>query len=355
MRDTDEQRLTGETPAEETPVEETPRAEEAAAETAETAAEAPAQETAGAPAEETGKKKKKKEKVKKPLAIEILSWILTLLCALAAALLIRSVVFEPVRVDGESMDDTLADKEIMLVSKYDFSSTWLCLPWQSDNASQQAPRITIGNPKLLDVVICRYPARGAVNFVKRVVGMPGDTVELREGYLYIDGKQVDEEKDLINPEYRVRYMSDGYTFDPYRVPKRGDTLTVSGSSLALQFKLNGEDWNRKKTCIIAKDENGKQLKVYTKKADDKSRNGRQEQEVTILSWNGKDYTSQNWSAVLSELKDKTFTVDEDYYFLMGDHRSNSNDSRNVGAVERSMIIGHVRRVVFPFGQWRGIK
>ena len=59
---------------------------------------------------------------------EILSWVLTILAAVVAALVIRSVIFEPVRVDGGSMDDTLADGEIMLVSKYDFSSTWLCLP-----------------------------------------------------------------------------------------------------------------------------------------------------------------------------------------------------------------------------------
>ena len=60
------------------------------------------------------KKKNKKVKEKRPLWQEILSWVLTLLCAFAAAMVIRSVIFEPVRVDGESMDDTLADKEIML-------------------------------------------------------------------------------------------------------------------------------------------------------------------------------------------------------------------------------------------------
>ena len=70
------------------------------------------------PETNTGKKKKK-EKVKKSVGAEILSWILTILCAVIAALAIRSVIFEPVRVDGESMDDTLADQEIMLVSKYD--------------------------------------------------------------------------------------------------------------------------------------------------------------------------------------------------------------------------------------------
>ena len=70
------------------------------------------------------KKKNKKVKEKRPLWQEILSWVLTLLCAFAAAMVIRSVIFEPVRVDGESMDDTLADKEIMLVSKFRISWMW---------------------------------------------------------------------------------------------------------------------------------------------------------------------------------------------------------------------------------------
>ena len=310
------------------------------------------QHTEAAAAVENGKKKKKKEK--KSVGAEILSWILTILCALAAALVIRSVIFEPVRVEGQSMDDTLADKEIMLVSKYDYSSTWLCLPWQSDNAAQQMPRLTFGNPSLLDVVICRYPARGAVNFVKRVVGMPGDTVELREGYLYLNGEQVEAEKDLINAEYRVRTMSDGYSFGPYRVPKKGDTLTLSGSGESLLFQLDGENWDRKHTAIVARDETGKVLKIYDRNPEE-ARNARPSVYTTVLSWDGKEYTSGEWSGILPELTGKTFTMDQDYYFLMGDHRNNSNDSRSVGAVERSMIIGHVRRVVFPFGAWRGIR
>ena len=310
------------------------------------------QHTEAAAAVENGKKKKKKEK--KSVGAEMLSWILTILCALVAALVIRSVIFEPVRVEGQSMDDTLADKEIMLVSKYDYSSTWLCLPWQSDNAAQQMPRLTFGNPSLLDVVICRYPARGAVNFVKRVVGMPGDTVELREGYLYLNGEQVEAEKDLINAEYRVRTMSDGYSFGPYRVPKKGDTLTLSGSGESLLFQLDGENWDRKHTAIVARDETGKVLKIYDRNPEE-ARNARPSVYTTVLSWDGKEYTSGEWSGILPELTGKTFTMDQDYYFLMGDHRNNSNDSRSVGAVERSMIIGHVRRVVFPFGAWRGIR
>ena len=211
--------------------------------------ETPVEETAG----------KKKKKVKRTLGQEILSWILTILVAVIAALVIRSIVFEPVRVDGSSMDDTLANGEIMFVSKFDYSSTWLCLPWQSKEAKEKAPRITFGgDPQRFDVVICRYPGRGDTNFVKRVVGLPGDTIELKEGYLYVNGEKYDEP--YINDEYRS-----------------GPLNTMSARE-----------------------------------------------------------------------------VPEGKYFVMGDHRNNSNDSRSVGAIDRNMIIGHVRQVVYPFGDWRGV-
>ncbi len=211
------------------------------------------------PAEQETRNKKKK-KVKRTLGQEILSWVLTLLVAVIAALVIRSVIFEPVRVDGHSMDDTLADGEIMFVTKYDYSTTWLSMFWQSDEDKENAPRITLGgDPKRFDVVICRYPGRGDTNFVKRVVGLPGDTVELREGYLYVNGERFEEP--YINDEYRSGRLN---TFGPYTVP-------------------------------------------------------------------------------------------EGRFFVMGDHRNNSNDSRSVGPIERNMIVGHVRQVVFPFGNWRGIK
>ena len=209
------------------------------------------------PVEETAGKKKKKEK--RTVGQEILSWILTILVAVVAALVIRSIVFEPVRVDGSSMDDTLANGEIMFVSKFDYSSTWLCLPWQSKEAKEKAPRITFGgNPQRFDVVICRYPGRGDTNFVKRVVGLPGDTIELKEGYLYVNGEKYDEP--YINDEYRS-----------------GPLNTMSARE-----------------------------------------------------------------------------VPEGKYFVMGDHRNNSNDSRSVGAIDRDMIVGHVRQVVYPFSDWRGV-
>ena len=83
--------------------------------------------------EMTGKKQKqKKEKVKKPLGQEIVEWILTIVSALLIVFVIRSFIFEPIRVDGESMMDTLQDGEFMIVTKFDYSTLYLQWPWAAD-------------------------------------------------------------------------------------------------------------------------------------------------------------------------------------------------------------------------------
>ena len=201
----------------------------------------------------------KKEKKKKTVIREILEWALTFVVALLIALPFRAFAFELVRVEGRSMDNTLADGEVMLVSKLDYTSVWLSFPWQDDQSKETAARVTVGgNPERFDVVICRYPGRGDTNFVKRVVGLPGDTVEIRSGYLYINDERIDEP--YIQDEYRSGYLN---SYGPYTVP-------------------------------------------------------------------------------------------DDHYFVLGDHRNNSNDSRSQGALSRNMIIGHVRTVLFPFNDLRGI-
>ena len=49
-----------------------------------------------------------------------------------------------------------------------------------------------------------------------------------------------------------------------------------------------------------------------------------------------------------------YTIPEGRYFVMGDHRNNSNDSRAVGALPRNMIVGHARFVLWPIGNWRSV-
>ena len=62
--------------------------------------------------------------------------------------------------------------------------------------------------------------------------------------------------------------------------------------------------------------------------------------------------SNGWAFASEE---SPFTVPEGEYFVMGDHRNNSNDSRAQGTITRDMIIGQVRFVFFPFNAWRGIE
>ena len=131
---------------------------------------------------------KEKEK-QKTIPQKIGGWVLVIIEALLIAMLIRMFIFEPVRVDGQSMCNTLQDGEIVLAMKTPY--------WTQ-------------NPQRNDVVICHYPGRvnergmGPINFsasfrldfstifVKRVVGVPGDYLQISGGHLYVNGELVDD-------------------------------------------------------------------------------------------------------------------------------------------------------------------
>lgn len=160
--------------------------------------ETPAEETAG---------KKKKEKKKKTPKQELMSCILTFLAALAIATLVRAYWVEPVRVDGTSMTNTLQNGEIVLVSKTAYRNA---------------------EPQRNDIVICRYPKRvdreinlGAALavtqyeiFVKRLVALPGDTVEIRAGTLFVNGQAVPDPEFMgsVPMDYPLRYLGEDEYF-----------------------------------------------------------------------------------------------------------------------------------------------
>ncbi|MBR4710492.1 MAG: signal peptidase I [Clostridia bacterium] len=318
------------------------------------------------------KRQKQAAKPKKTIPMEILSWVLTILAALAIAFVVRTFLAEPVRVQGESMDDTLANGEIMFVGKTSFGSRWLTLPWQTDEQKEAAPRFAyFGDPSLFDVVICRYPHRGDQNFVKRVVGKPGDRVALADGYLLVNGERYAES--YINDDYRT---GSGETYDEVTVPRRGDTVTLSDDT----FTLNGADYACGYTLLRVAGEGGEyKLRKVFGSADGAMwvrKDGalyRLERGVWFRQATNEEIAANAWSArtryqypneptydvylVVSDspMPDGDYTVQADYYFLMGDHRDSSNDSRYIGAVERTCLIGTVRQVIWPLGGWRPIR
>ncbi|MBX6394544.1 MAG: signal peptidase I [Alicyclobacillaceae bacterium] len=102
---------------------------------------------------------------------ELWEWAVAVVIALLLAYLIRLFVFEIFVVDGESMEPTLHNGERLIVDKivYDF-----------------------GSPHYGDVVIFRYPADPSQDFVKRVIGLPGDRIEIRGGVVYRNGQPLEE-------------------------------------------------------------------------------------------------------------------------------------------------------------------
>jgi signal peptidase I len=96
-------------------------------------------------------------------------------------LALRSFVFEPFRIPSDSMMPTLLDGDFIIVNKYAYG---LRLPVINRKI------LSVGEPQRGDVVVFRYPLDPSTNFIKRLVGLPGDHVEVRDNRIVINGKPV---------------------------------------------------------------------------------------------------------------------------------------------------------------------
>lgn len=267
---------------------------------------------------------------------ESIKWILTIVFAIVLALGIKGFLFEFVRVDGESMLDTLQDGDIMLVTKYDYGSFWLTGFWQSPLQQELASRWSLGQYKigLFDVVIVRYPGEGLTNFVKRIVGRPGDRISLKDSYLYINGER--QEEQYVASAYRSALYNVYCPVDmeEFIVPASGDEVVFvfdQNNPYGWYLQINGHVWNWLDVASDLIDEYGNVVTI--------SNDG--------IYWNHQEIDYSKMASLL----DHPFFLREDLYFVMGDHRNDSSDSRIIGPVARSDIMGHVRRVIFPFDRW----
>lgn len=127
----------------------------------------------------------------------ILDTFKTIIYAIVIAILIRTFLFEPFKIPSGSMYPTLYVGDFLFVSKYTYGYSKHSLPFSLPLIKG---RVWADEPQRGDVVVFKFPQDNKTDFIKRIVGLPGDKIKMENGRLYINGKMVEREKieDFVN-------------------------------------------------------------------------------------------------------------------------------------------------------------
>ncbi len=268
-------------------------------------------------------KKDSKEKDEKKIPLpktplhKFLDFWKNLLFAAIAALLIKTFLIETSRVPTGSMEKTILIGDFLFVNKFIYGSssprtipfTNVVLPYF------QLPAIR--DPKAGDIVVFEYPGDRDEfkpveinNYVKRCIGLPGDTIYIQDKVAFVNGKeaprasQIQYANNYVTPKgiANPRIFPKGANFNednygPVVVPKKGDVINLTLENIEQWRTIIDREFDRQ---------------VVTLEGD----------EILI---DGKPV--------------KSYTLTKDYYFMMGDNRDDSLDSRFWGFVPRDKIVG----------------
>jgi signal peptidase I len=204
----------------------------------------------------------------------------TIFYALLIAVVIRALLFQPFFIPSSSMESSLLIGDYLFVSKYSYGYSRHSLPFSPPLFDG---RIAGVQPERGDVVVFKQPTDNRTDFIKRVIGLPGDKIEMRRGVLYINDREV--------PRMRVDDFVENDAFgNVRRIPRYKETLPNGVSYLTL---------DRVRDSL--------------------------------------------WDNV------GPYQVPEGHYFMMGDNRDNSSDSRvaeSVGYVPFENLVGKAEIIFF---------
>ncbi len=229
----------------------------------------------------------------------VMEWVKTIVYALILAGLIRTLFFQPFWIPSGSMKDTLLIGDFLFVNKMAYGYSKHSCPFSLCPISG---RILAGEPERGDVVVFKHPVNNT-DFIKRLIGLPGDKVQMKNGVLHLNGKPVDLQKDGVFEEV---YGQQG----PVGNTPRCENGPVREGEICTKTKYRETLPNGVSHSVLNIDDGG-----------------------------FADNT-------------KVFTVPAGQYFFMGDNRDNSQDSRfpraigGVGFVPFENLVGRADRVMF---------
>ena len=151
----------------------------------------------------------------------------TVLLAASIFLVIYIFLFRPFQVSGASMFPTFKDKEYILTNLI---------------------TLRFANPKLGDVIVFKAPTDNEKDFIKRIIGVAGDTIELEDGYVYVNGEKLNESEYLNNEvrSYGGAFLKDN---EPLKVPE-GDFFVMGDNR---PYSSDSREWGfLKQKNIIGK-------------------------------------------------------------------------------------------------------
>ena len=122
---------------------------------------------------------------------KIIENIKTIIYALIIAIIIRSLLFQPFYIPSSSMEPTLLVGDRLFVSKYSYGYSRHSLPF-SPNLTNK--RYFSKNPERGDVVVFKTPADNRTDYIKRLIGLPGDTLQIIDGDLYLNNQKIQRNK-----------------------------------------------------------------------------------------------------------------------------------------------------------------
>ncbi len=199
--------------------------------------------------------------------------------AIFIALLIRSFIFEPFNIPSGSMKPNLLVGDFIFVSKYSYGFSKHSLPF---SIPLIPGKIFSNTPERGDVVVFKTPENNRTDYIKRVIGLPGDKIEIKNGIIFINGSEILRKK--LN-----------------------DFIDTDNKSIIKRVRMYNEYFFNKEINILDITDNG--------------------------------------------IADNTqlFNVPDNHFFVMGDNRDNSQDSRfisTVGFIPYENLVGKAQFIFF---------